>query len=469
VRIADDVHVFVLDDGGVLFAGHTQELSALNTSATFIWCSIEEGLDAGQIIAAYQGAFDVASDEAERHVVSTLANWQGLGYLTGYAIPPEGEQPLLAAVARMFIDESLRAEFERSPRALATRLGVAREGLADFLALDPVLVSEQARLMRARQARSRGEAGSGHARAFCGVCSDGRSVLAAVAGAALRDPSASAITRHYRMLGTVFCLRIGSLAQAARIEPVVAHLATDGAEAPDVILDVMDIGSGHALLVDSVPVASCDDLDQLVPLIKSSIRRIATDRHRFIFEVHAGVVAAGRHCILLPGPPGCGKSTLTAALSYAGLRYFSDEVALLEEPDFAVRPVPLSLGVKPGAVEVLGSLYPAVRDLAVHTREDEQRVRYLRPPGDRHDVQEALPVRWVVFPAYDPAAPTRLEPISRVEALRRLMGECMVLPQLLDESRVHALVRWLRTVDCMQLPLSSLSEAVELVKGRCRV
>lgn len=368
----------------------------------------------------------------------------------------------------MLVNESLRGDFEQSPRKVAARLGVRSEDLADFLALDSKALTQQVELLRMRQTRARGESAASHTTVFSTVLDDGTSVLAASATAALQHPSASAVTRTYRMLETIFYLRFGSHAQATRVEPVVAHLAHDGADHVDSVLDLLEIDGGHVVLVDGVPVEHCRDLDALAPLVKSRIRRIATNRHRFAFEIHAGVVAIGEQCILLPGAPGQGKTTLTAALSCAGFRYFSDEVALLEEPDLMVRPVPLSLGIKPGAVEALSPLYPEVSKLAVHAREDDQRVRYLNPPGYRPDLPAALPVRWIVFPEYDANAATRLESMSRAEALRRLMDQCIVLPELLDEARIYMLVRWLRGIECMQLSLSSLASAVELIKGHCQ-
>jgi hypothetical protein len=469
VNIADSVRLFVLDDGGVLFVGHTQELCTLNAAGTFIWCCIEEGLTAEQITAAYCRSFTVATVQGERHVASALAQWQGLGYIDGYAIPSGFEQPLLQALARLLVDETLRIEFEAAPNRVAARLGIGGEDLGDFLALDPEALRQQAQLEAARQIQNRGVSSTTSAKVFSAICNDGTSVLSAVAAAALLHASEPAITSRYRMLETRICMRYGSTAQAERIAPVVAHLACDGCEPIDCVFDFVELEAGHVMLVDGVPVEYCPDLESLAPIVKNTLRRIATDRYCFLLEIHAGVVAVGEHCILFPGAPGQGKTTLTAALSCSGFRYFSDEVALLEEPNFAVRSVPLSLGIKPGAVDVLAPLYPEVRDLFVHAREDEQRVRYLSPPGYREDLPNSLPVRWIVFPTYDANSETRLEPLSRAEALWRLLVECFSLPELLDEARVYALVQWLRGVECWALPLSSLAAGVELIQGLCGV
>lgn len=144
----------------------------------------------------------------------------------------------------------------------------------------------------------------------------------------------------------------------------------------------------------------------IFPLEKSGRRRRlggadgVHHRNEYLFQIHAGVVSNGQKCLLLPAAPGSGKTTLTAALTAAGFQYFSDEVALLEEPDLEVRSVPISLSVKSGALEVLAPLFPQLRRSANHTREDFETVTYLNPPSVsfRSDLNQTHPAGWIVFP-----------------------------------------------------------------------
>jgi hypothetical protein len=76
-------------------------------------------------------------------------------------------------------------------------------------------------------------------------------------------------------------------------------------------------------------------------MVKSRVRQTAIDRYRYFMAVHAGVVGNGERCLMFPGAPGRGKTTLTAALSREGFHYFSDEFALLEERTLHVPPVPV--------------------------------------------------------------------------------------------------------------------------------
>jgi hypothetical protein len=200
------------------------------------------------------------------------------------------------------------------------------------------------------------------------------------------------------------------------------------------------------------------------------LRETAVNRYRFLIKIHAGVVLFETGCVMLPGAAGSGKTTLTAALLRFGGRYFSDEVALLEEETLDVRPVPLALTIKAGSVEPLLRLYPELASLPEHVREDRQGVRYLTPPAEAlFDDGEAHPIRWIVFPRYDPEVESALVPLDRSSGLRRLLDQLLILPDLLDREKVETLVRWMRKVECFELPMSSLDEGVALVRSLARL
>ena len=78
-----------------------------------------------------------------------------------------------------------------------------------------------------------------------------------------------------------------------------------------------------------------------------------------------------------------------------------------------------------------------------------------------------VPVRWIVFPRYQVSADTELRPLDRAATLARLLGECKIVTSDLDKSDVAALVKWLREVDCYELTLSSLPDAVALMRQLC--
>ncbi len=178
------------------------------------------------------------------------------------------------------------------------------------------------------------------------------------------------------------------------------------------------------------------------------------------------LVAGPAGAILLPAPPGSGKSTLTAALVAAGLDYFSDEVALLCEDDLAVTPFPLAMCVKDTGIDALAALFPELATLPVHTRMDGKRVVYMPPSAARVPAPNSRrPVIAIVFPRYVAGAPNTLRALPKPAALARLISQCMGVQRRLEARHVTQMISWIRDLSCYELDFSDLGAAVStLVK-----
>jgi hypothetical protein len=268
------------------------------------------------------------------------------------------------------------------------------------------------------------------------------------------------------LLGTTFRVALDAPELEPGLDQALAHLRCP-VDVPDVELDVRASGSdGWVVLVDGEPAHHCRTAEEVLPVIKQQLRETAASRHDFRIGVHAGVVSLGGACVLLPGSAGSGKTTLTAGLIRSGATYLSDELAMLEGPGLCVRPFPLALTIKDGSLGPLRPLYPEIHTLTLHLREDHVPVRYLPPPPASLPADdEARPVAAIVFPRYDAAAGTALQPLGRPAALERLLAEAHIPPERLDRDSAESLVRWMRTLECFDLRISSLERAVDLALG----
>jgi len=159
MKVAKDVSLSILGEDGVFFCGGRQELHVFNTEATYLWCCLEEGLDAAEIAAAYASAFGVSRSRAESCVAEMLHRWQGLGYVSGVSVPFPVEVDFTTALGRLLGNPSLRREFAASPRETARRQAVRKQDLEAFCSLDPAGLERQAALLQAkrnkRKSRSR--------------------------------------------------------------------------------------------------------------------------------------------------------------------------------------------------------------------------------------------------------------------------------------------------------------------------
>ncbi len=451
--IAEGTACFVLDDGGVLFSAERQEMHVLNGPAMFVWCCLESALDLPSAVAAYARTFSLTPSEAERVMADVLCRWQGLGLVADVRLRAASPVDLTTALGRLLTTPQLRRSFAQAPLELARSMPLRESDIPALLALDPRALEAQAALLQERMRQMR------HAPAQ-GSVSPPRHPAPPAGG--------FAACHRYRLLGTTIEIRYASARAAAIVHPVLAHLAVLEEFGPHAVLEVLDARPGWVIVEDGLPRVECRQLPYLAPLVKSAVRRIALERHRCFAHIHAAVVSDGARCLALPAAAGSGKTTLTAALVHAGLRYFSDEYAPLEAPGMQVRPVPLALSVKPGAADALLPRFPHLAQLPVHRREDDQAVRYLPPPGPTLPDDAPLPISWLVFPRYTPAQRTILRPLARPQALRMLLKECLVLPRALDRESVEQLVRWFRAVECFELSTGNLDEAVRLVLALCQ-
>lgn len=267
--------------------------------------------------------------------------------------------------------------------------------------------------------------------------------------------------RHYRILGSRFRVRFSSVAQARMVHPVLEHLEVGESSADATAIDIVETGNRLIVYRDREGFADSVVVTELAPIVKSLVWSTAVNNHDFFLDIHAGVVGDGSQCILLPAPPGSGKSTLTASLMHAGYQFYSDEVALLEEGSFDVFPVPLAIGIKTSGIDALASRFPNLRGLQVHQRGDGKQVAYLTPlPEFRPPNDDPCPVAALVFPRYAPDATTSLVPLSKCDALKRLLDECEAVPSRLDFNKVEALVKWISRTPCYSLTFESIEAAI---------
>ena len=279
------------------------------------------------------------------------------------------------------------------------------------------------------------------------------------------QPFEVAAEKHYRLLDTCARVRFARLDQVPRVDSVIGHLVSAESKSPTVAFDIgaTTLPNGFIrsyLYKDEQPLDSVTGLYRLAPVIKGAVWEAAVNAYDFRFYVHAGVVGKDENCILLPAAAGSGKSSLTAALAHRGFRYFSDEVALLERGTLKVPPVPLAFCIKKTGWDLIARYFPQLLDMPSHRRGDDKIVRYIPPPTCGVAVaQTSAPVHQIIFPRYEATASTKLAPLSRSEALGRLMAECLALRERLTKDNVEELIAWISAIDCYQLTFSSLDEA----------
>ena len=188
---------------------------------------------------------------------------------------------------------------------------------------------------------------------------------------------------------------------------------------------------------------------------------VSSRAHRYLI-VHAAVLERHGRAVILPAPPGSGKSTLTAALSgKGGWRLLSDELTLLELDTGLLVPNPRPVSLKNASIDIIRAYVPdavlstPVRDTTKGT------VAHMRAPGDAvlRAADCARPA-WIVFPHYSAGAATTLEPLARGATFMELAGNSFNY-SVLGAAGFHALGRLIEQAAGFRFRYSALDEALD--------
>lgn len=162
-------------------------------------------------------------------------------------------------------------------------------------------------------------------------------------------------------------------------------------------------------------------LTQAFPMLEWGLNWCLTTQVNHYLLFHAAVVAHGDRALVLPGPPGSGKSTLCAALVTRGWRLLSDELAMVDLETGAIHGLARPVSLKNESLPVLRALAPdAILSAPCHDTL-KGTVAHLRPPADSvRRVDEPARPAWIAFPRFEAEAATSLVPRDRHSAFFEL-------------------------------------------------
>jgi HprK-related kinase A len=183
--------------------------------------------------------------------------------------------------------------------------------------------------------------------------------------------------------------------------------------------------------------------------------------HRFLI-IHAAVVERGGHALILPAPPGSGKSTLCAGLVWRGWRLLSDELTLIDPATGRITPVPRPVSLKNASIDVIRQFAPQARfGPVVHETVKGSVGHFSPPPGAVERSRDTASPAWVVLPKFTAGTETMLTPLSRGRALVALADNAFNY-HLHGVGGFHTLAALVGRSECFEFTYSRLEEAATL-------
>lgn len=213
-------------------------------------------------------------------------------------------------------------------------------------------------------------------------------------------------------------------------------------------------------LVDGTPTFKPLPFDQAFPMLEWGLNWCVSNHANDCLIIHAAVVEKNGHAVILPAPPGSGKSTLCAALVNRGWRLLSDELTLIRVSDGKVIPLPRPVSLKNQSIEIIKHFAPeAVFSRSVHDTL-KGTVAHMKPGRDSVDrATETAQAAWVVFPKYQSGSQTNMQALSQSQAFMRVADNAFNY-SLLGVQGFKTLAKTIDNSRCYDFTYSNLDEAI---------
>lgn len=151
-------------------------------------------------------------------------------------------------------------------------------------------------------------------------------------------------------------------------------------------------------------------LDQALPFFEWGLNWVISQHANDYLTIHAAAIERGGRVAVLPGVPGAGKSTLTAALVHRGWRLLTDELTMVSMRDGGIVPLARPVSLKNESIEIIRKFAGATFSRPTHDTA-KGTVALMRPPPESvARIAEAAPAAWVIFPRFEKGAPAILAP-----------------------------------------------------------
>lgn len=186
---------------------------------------------------------------------------------------------------------------------------------------------------------------------------------------------------------------------------------------------------------------------------------VAAHAHQYLI-IHAAVIEKNGVTILMPAPPGSGKSTLCASLVLSGWRLLSDELALMDPSTGEVHGMARPISLKNESIQLIKRFAPSSEITKPMFGTTKGTVALLKPPTESVDRRSEIGrPRLVIFPQYVEGSVATLESKSKA-SIFMLLAEQSFNFDVLGVEGFQALSDFVDNVDCFHFSYSAFSDAL---------
>lgn len=185
---------------------------------------------------------------------------------------------------------------------------------------------------------------------------------------------------------------------------------------------------------------------------------VAAHCHQYLI-FHAAVIEKGGLAVLMPAPPGSGKSTLCTGLVMRGWRLLSDELALYDMDSGLVHGMSRPINLKNESIAVIRKFAPQAVMTKPVADTTKGTVALMRPPAESvARVDEPAHPAWIVLPKYVAESKPEMRPYSKARTAM-LLAEQSFNYDLQGLCGFNAIGDLVSKCECLQFTYNSLDDA----------
>jgi len=210
------------------------------------------------------------------------------------------------------------------------------------------------------------------------------------------------------------------------------------------------------------------DPAQLLPVFEWGYNWcVASYQHQYL-AIHAAVLERDGKAMIMPAPPGSGKSTLCAAMMLEGWRLLSDEMCLVDMNTGAIVPFVRPVSLKNQSLQLIQAWYPSAQIRQITSGTTKGTVGYLLPSsGSWQAFKQTAAAAWVVFPQYNSAQQTlQLSKISQADAFMHLANNSFNYA-VLAERAFSCLGKLTQQITAYRLEYADINQALAELDKLC--
>jgi len=205
--------------------------------------------------------------------------------------------------------------------------------------------------------------------------------------------------------------------------------------------------------------------DQAYPLLEWGLNWcFSTQYHRHLV-IHGAVIEKNGRALILPAPPGSGKSTLCAALVNRGWRLLSDELTLVTLEEISIVPMCRPVSLKNESLQIIQNFEPTVTMGPPAFDTSKGTVGHMRAPTESvlRSQETALPA-WIAFPKYEAGAAAQLNEHPKAAAVMKIADNTFNY-SMLGLRGFETVAKLVDQCDCYTFNYSNLDEAIDIFRA----